>query len=402
MIRRFIFLPIIALLLGAGIFGIPDTSHAQSVDELRAELNDKRKSLKATEEKIEQFKNTVQEKKKEARTLGDQIVLIDDNIEEIVLTIDRTVAEIEETDAEIHTVEEEIRLKEEEITQQKRLLGDYIRSIHTHDQQSSVTVFLKYDTFSEAMNENSTLTELQQRGQQALVLIQSLHTELMTKQRELEDFRQSLDALRRRQQQQQETLANQRDSKQRILELTQEQESQYQDLLQEAQQQHQAAQAAISSLDAKIREELKRQGFGNLPSVGTFDWPIEPIFGVSCEFKCSGYPYAYLIGPHSAIDIPSYVGTPIKAPAEGYVARTFDSGGPGYSYIMLIHGDNLSTVYGHVSGFAVNEGQVVTRGTVIGYTGGASGARGSGLSTGPHLHFEVRKNNIPINPRSYL
>ncbi|MEX2054729.1 MAG: M23 family metallopeptidase, partial [Candidatus Andersenbacteria bacterium] len=64
--------------------------------------------------------------------------------------------------------------------------------------------------------------------------------------------------------------------------------------------------------------------------------------------------------------------------------------------------DNISTVYGHVSGFAVNEGQVVTRGTTIGYTGGAPGTRGAGLSSGPHLHFEVRVNNAHVNPRKYL
>ncbi|MEX0650212.1 MAG: peptidoglycan DD-metalloendopeptidase family protein [Candidatus Andersenbacteria bacterium] len=402
MVRFLSFLRFTALCAGVLFVLAPSVTLAKTVEELRAELNDKRNALKNTEQKIEEFKNTVQKKKQEARTLSDQIILIDDSIEEIELTLNRTNAEIEETDVEIEAVETEIIAKEEEIAKQKLLLADYIRSMHAFDQQSNVTVFLKYETFSEAMNETSTLSELQQRGQETLVLIQQLHEELTTKRRELGDFMQSLEALQRRQEQQQNTLANQRDSKQRILELTQEQEAQYQGLLQEAQQQHKQAQSSIAALDAKIREELKRQGFGNLPSVGTFNWPIEPIFGVSCEFHCSGYPYAYLIGPHSAIDIPTYTGTPIKAPADGYVARTFDSGGPGYSYIMLIHGDNLSTVYGHVSGFAVNEGQMVTRGTVIGYTGGASGARGSGLSTGPHLHFEVRKNNLPVNPRNFL
>lgn len=402
MLVNSIFLRSISIFIGAILFFAPAFVFAKTVDELKAELDQKRESLKGTEEKIEEFKQEIQVKKKEARTLGDQIVLIDDNIEEIELTLTSTQAEIEKTDVEVQAVEAEIAQREEEIDKQKQLLGEYIRSMHAFDQQSSVTVFLKYQTFSEAVNETSTLTELQNRGQQTLVTIKSLHEELTTKQRELGDFKQSLESLKRRQEQQQATLANQRDSKSRILELTEEQEAQYQDLLQEAQQQHKAAQSAISSLDARIREELKKQGYGNLPSVGTFDWPIEPIFGVSCEFRCAGYPYEYLIGPHSAIDIPSYVGTPIKAPADGYVARTHDSGGPGYSYIMVIHGDELSTVYGHVSGFAVNEGQLVTRGTVIGYTGGASGARGSGLSSGPHLHFEVRKNNLPVNPRGYL
>jgi murein DD-endopeptidase MepM/ murein hydrolase activator NlpD len=155
-------------------------------------------------------------------------------------------------------------------------------------------------------------------------------------------------------------------------------------------------------LDGKIREQLRQQGLGNLGSVGILDWPIEPIYGISCGFHCGGYPYAYLIGPHSGTDIPTSVGTPIHAPADGYVGRTHDSGGSGYSYILLVHGDNISTVYGHVSGFAVSEGKFVKRGDVIGYTGGAAGAHGSGLSSGPHLHFEVRKNNVAVDALNYL
>lgn len=375
---------------------------AKTIEELRAELDSKRSSLKATENRIQEFKEQVQAKKQEARTLEDQINLIEDSIGELELDLVRTVQEIEKTDLEIQSVEKEIAIKEQEISQQKALLAEYIRSIHTLDQQSGVTVFLKYNTFSEALNETSVLAELQSRGQEALVTIQGLHEELVTKERELEDYKQSLQGLYERQQGQQEILDNQRQSKARILDLTNEQESQYQSLLKEAQAAHQESQAAIKELDARIREELRNQGVGALPSVGTMSWPIKPIYGVSCEFQCAGYPYAYLIGPHSAIDIPSHVGTPITAPADGYVARTHDAKGPGYSYILVIHGDNVSTVYGHVSGFAVNEGQLVTRGTVLGYTGGAPGTRGAGLSTGPHLHFEVRKNNIPVNPRGYL
>lgn len=390
------------LLAFALVFAGTASGWAQTVDELRDELQEKRDALKATQNKIQEFKETIQVKKQEARTLEDQLGLIDQNITVVELDMAKTEAEIEEVGVEIESVELEIQQKEEEIARQKALLAEYIRALYQLDQQSTVTVFLKYQTFSEAVSESETIAELQDRGHETLVLIQGLHDELLVKRRELEDFKQSLEALRNRLQQQEDILTTQRDSKQRILDLTNQQEAQYSGLLKQAQQAHQAAEAAIKDLDAKIREELRKQGIGDLPSIGVFDWPIDPIFGVSCEFHCAGYPYAYLIGPHSGIDIPTYVGTPIKAPADGYVARTFDSGGSGYSYILMIHGDNISTVYGHVSGFAVSEGQLVTRGTVIGYTGGAPGSHGAGLSSGPHLHFEVRQNNLPVNPMNYL
>ncbi len=375
---------------------------AKTVEELRQELQGKRDALKDAENKIQKFKEQIQLKKKEARTLADQIALLDENIEEVELNINRTQAEVEQTQAEVEEVNEEISQREAEIKIQKARLADYVRSMHELDQQSTVTVFLKYETFSDAVQEVNTFGELQKRGQQTLSTIQSLRAELMTKQRELEDFKQTLEALQHRQELERTTLSAQQTSKARILELTNQQESQYQKLLKEAQATHEQSEADIRNLDSLIREELKKQGLGALHSVGTMDWPIDPVFGVSCEFHCGGYPYAYLIGPHSGMDIPTYVGTPIKAPADGYVARVHDSGGPGYSYIMLIHGDNVTTVYGHVSGFAVNEGQLVTRGTVIGYTGGAAGMHGAGLSSGPHLHFEVRHSGTPVNPRNYL
>ena len=403
--RRFTVVVIGAAAMVAGWFWAvePPVVFAKTLDELRQELETKRKSLQDTESKIKTFQETIQKKRQEARTLDDQIEIIDDNIQAIELTVTQTIQKIDEATSEIEAVQAEIEIKEEEIEKQKLLLAQYIRSMQQLDQQSTVTIFLKYETFSEAMNESSALESLQNRAQAALTTIQQLHSELMSKRRELEDFKQSLNALRRRQIAQQKTLTNEKDSKKRILDLTNAQESQYRSLLTQAQQEHKAAQAAISSLDAAIREELNRQGYGKLPSVGTFDWPVVPIFGVSCPFHCSGYPYSYLIGPHTGTDIPTYVGTPVKAPADGYVAKLHDSGGRGYSYILLLHGDNISTVFGHVSGFGnVKEGELVTRGTVIGYTGGAPGSHGSGLSSGPHLHFEVRINNQPVNAQKYL
>lgn len=393
---------IAALLTVASLAVAPAVSLAATVEELREELKSKREALKQAEQDIGKFKEEIQLKKKEARTLEDQIVILDDNIDELVLSISRTLAEVDKVTTEIEVVKEEIKEREAEIGLQKGRLASYIRSLHELDQQSSVAVFLKYDTFSEAVNEAATFQELQQRGQETLVAIQQLREEQETKKRELEDFKQTLEALKNRQEKEQTTLTTQRSSKERLLDLTSQQEEEYQQLLKQAQSAHQEAQAEISQLDDLIREELRKQGFGSLPGVGVMDWPVTPEFGVSCEFRCSGYPYEYLIGPHTGTDIPVYVGTPVRAAADGYVGRVHDAKGPGYSYIMLLHGDNVSTVYGHLSGFAVNEGQMITRGTVIGYSGGAAGMNGSGLSSGPHLHFEVRVNNQPVNARRYL
>ena len=98
---------------------------------------------------------------------------------------------------------------------------------------------------------------------------------------------------------------------------------------------------------------------------------------------------------HSGVDIGSSYGHPIVAPADGVVTLTDTMGGYG-KMIMMDHGNGISTRYGHLSGFAVTAGQHVQRGDVIGYVGE------SGRSTGPHLHYEVRINDTPVNPYKYL
>jgi murein DD-endopeptidase MepM/ murein hydrolase activator NlpD len=98
---------------------------------------------------------------------------------------------------------------------------------------------------------------------------------------------------------------------------------------------------------------------------------------------------------HSGIDIGTSFGAPVRAPADGVVLKA--SYGNGYGREIIIdHGNGIETLYGHLSGFAVTAGEQVRRGQVIGYVGD------SGRSTGPHLHYEVRIRNTPVNPHKYL
>jgi len=98
---------------------------------------------------------------------------------------------------------------------------------------------------------------------------------------------------------------------------------------------------------------------------------------------------------HSGVDISAGVGSTIIAPADGVVTFADFMGGYGRA-VMVSHGHGISTRYGHLASFAVTAGQVIHRGDTIGYVGL------SGRSTGPHLHYEVRINDTPVNPYKYL
>jgi peptidoglycan DL-endopeptidase CwlO len=159
------------------------------------------------------------------------------------------------------------------------------------------------------------------------------------------------------------------------------------------QAQIEAAQRAAASASAPLAPAgpMPGQAIGQVSSAGLI-WPVNgPVTSLFCEPR----PWESC---HPGIDIGVPSGTPIHAAASGTVLFTqseASSGGYG-NYTCIDHGNNLSTCYAHQTSFAVSQGQHVSQGQVIGYTGC------TGLCFGPHLHFEVRVNGQVQDPLSYL
>lgn len=122
-------------------------------------------------------------------------------------------------------------------------------------------------------------------------------------------------------------------------------------------------------------------------------WPVEGLITGSFGERID--PFNGEGAFHSGVDISAAIGTPIIAPADGIVIFADFEGGYGRA-VQIEHGNHISTRYGHLGAFAVTPGQRVHRGDTIGYVGL------SGRSTGPHLHYEVRINDTPVNPYKYL
>ena len=157
--------------------------------------------------------------------------------------------------------------------------------------------------------------------------------------------------------------------------------------------------AKEAALEADIQEmiaELERQEAANsIVSTGTYIWPLP---GYS-----PGSAYGWRIHPiwgdrrfHAGEDIGAPSGTSILA-ADSGIATVIPDNGNGYgNYIIINHGGGRTTLYAHMSGFAVSNGATVTQGQTIGYVGS------TGNSTGPHLHFETRVNGATTDPKSYF
>lgn len=144
-------------------------------------------------------------------------------------------------------------------------------------------------------------------------------------------------------------------------------------------------------------------GMGETHNVSLGDWmrlaaapTLWPVQGrITGSFGERTDPFSGEGAFHRGVDISSDIGTRIIAPADGVVLYADMMNGYGRT-VMVDHGNGISTLYGHLSGFAVSQGQQVHRGDTLGYVGE------SGRSTGPHLHYEVRIFNTPVNPHKYM
>jgi murein DD-endopeptidase MepM/ murein hydrolase activator NlpD len=150
--------------------------------------------------------------------------------------------------------------------------------------------------------------------------------------------------------------------------------------------------AATAAMGMGLTHEASLSDWVTATSAPTI-WPVMgPITGAFGEridpFNGEG---AF----HSGVDISCHYGQPVLAPADGTV--TYADYYNGYGRMLQIdHGNGISTRYGHLAGFAVSDGQSVRRGEVIAYVGL------TGRSTGPHLHYEVRIHDTPVNPHKFL
>jgi murein DD-endopeptidase MepM/ murein hydrolase activator NlpD len=122
-------------------------------------------------------------------------------------------------------------------------------------------------------------------------------------------------------------------------------------------------------------------------------WPVHGI--VTSSFGARLDPFNGEGAFHTGVDIAGNKGDAVRAPADGTIVKA--GMGTGYGREVIVdHGHGISTLYAHLSGFAVVAGQDVRRGDILGYVGS------SGHSTGPHLHYEVRIHDTPVNPSKYL
>ncbi len=378
------------------------------IEELNEEISVNKEEIEKLENQVLTLEEQIENKQAEEFNLKNQIDILNNEIAKAETQIEEAELKIEITKEEITKKQEEIIVKEAEIEKQKIILAEFIKIMNQYGQKSPIELILGYNSFSDYLDDLQYLETLQNQGSETLNNIKKLKEELDWQKQVLEAKKIALEDLAKKLETTRTILDQEKEGRRQLLAETEAQEEKYQDLLDRARAEQENINQEITNLEREIRKQLETRkkadtdfDWQNIAGDGSLAWPVNPYKGISAYFMDPSY-YSYFGMNHYAVDIPTPQGTPMHAPADGYLIRYRDAG-YGYSYIVLLHAGEISTVYGHASACFLPEGSMVKRGDIIGLSGGTPGTWGAGMmTTGPHLHFEVRVNGVPVNPLNYM
>jgi len=378
------------------------TDLSKEINIISSDVKKKKAALDALAGKAEKFRAAIMEKKTESASLEDQIALFDNRIARTQLDIDIAKDEVRGLELEMQQIDAMIVETEDHMTRDRALLGALARRLYrARFHKEPLDILLTKNSLSEYFDSVRQVADLQDGVKAVLGRVTVARAELAgertlrdTKKLAVEDRKRGLDVAKRE-------LEDERALKDAVLFETKSSELEYRYMLAELKQEQGEADAEISALEKRLREKMSLVDRLRADASAVLSWPVEPARGLSTRFHDPEYPFRNVY-EHPGLDIRAYQGTVVRASASGVIARAKNAG-MGYSYVMIIHAGNLSTVYGHLSKVLAQEDAYVERGEVIGYSGGTPRTPGAGtMTTGPHLHFETRLNGIPIDPMRYL
>lgn len=316
---------------------------------------------------------------------------------------------IAQTQTAIDDVNRQIRFGEADLIRVRaqlsvrdELLNQRLRYIDNHGSINYVELVFTANSINQLMDRMVAVQQIAASDRNLIIDLQSEHAQVGIANVALGVKRDQAAALLLQQKATEDDLKSNLAKQAAALAYEQKLESQLAAQYQQVQAERAAIDAQVALEAQKYAAEAAKAGGGN----GVFEWPM-PSCGFGCitqGFGCSTFylevydpscPYPHKI--HTGIDIAGSYGTQIVAADTG-VAYLYP-GSVGYgNLLVIIHGNGYSTYYGHLSGYApgLSTGQIVPRGTTVAFEGS------TGWSTGPHLHFEIRRNGVYRDPCIWL
>lgn len=379
------------------------TSSQSKLDKINQNIKEAQKELDSLDDQVADKKAYSDALMKKIDLLQDKLDALESNRDDLQNEIDAVQKRIDETQADINQAEKEIEKKEQEFDGVYEEYCQRLRAMYISGNVSMLEVLLESGDISSILTRAEMVKSVSEQDSATLDDLMAKMEEINKEREELANNKIQLgkdkDSLNSRKQELQKSIDEYNSSK---AELNAEVEE---------------CNAALASLDDKrsevketlnVNQEQKRQieaeinnalsGSGsNKPGSGNYNPGTGQLaYPTSYRQISAGYPNYSNGSYHGGVDWPCPTGTAVHASDSGVVViakkLTYSYG----QYILIDHGNGLSTLYAHNSSLVVGVGDKVSKGQIIAYSGE------SGNATGPHVHFEVRLNGTRVNPMSYL
>lgn len=340
--------------------------------------------LEETESKIDDINRRINEAQGEKKSIENEITKLDLEMEKIELEIDSLNIKIQEINLNIENKQTELGLLNEDIAYRNELLEDRLRVMYKKGFVGYMEVLLNSSDIADLVTRLDMIQKIVDCDVELIGNIKDQKERVKLLQLELESEKSNLLASK-------EDVEN---KKNEVLIVSRAKESYMLSLksnIRELEQQEEKLLADSKKLESEIQKAQLAMEYAG----GVMTWPAPGIYRVTSPYGMRIHPVYGYWKMHTGVDIGVPYGSNIVATNSGVVQYSGWYGAYG-NIVIIDHGGGISTLYAHNSKLVVSTGQKVKKGDLVAISGS------TGLSTGPHLHFEVRENGVHTDPMKYL
>lgn len=352
-----------------------------------AQIDDLRREQQEVSRRIEQQRQVVQQKDREIKSLDQELKELDQSIGETEDELAEIRRQLAGAENDLRVAEKELRQAEADLQERTEIFADRLRALYQKGSVDYLEVLFASTSLTDFLVRRGLLEKIAEQDMALLEELEARRQDIEARKADLEVRRNQIAELERETASKAALLEEKKKSKEAVLAQAQASKDAAEKALADEEEASRQLAAKIKELEAQM---AKTEFVG-----GQFKWPLPGYSRITSEFGWRIHPIYGDKRFHDGIDIAAPRGTPIVAAADGTVILAGWYGGYGNA-VVISHGGNITTLYGHMSQILVSNGQRVSKGDRIGLVGT------TGTSTGNHLHFGVRKSGDPINPWPYL
>ncbi|MGB9750097.1 MAG: murein hydrolase activator EnvC family protein [Caldisericia bacterium] len=351
------------------------------------DLEKEKKILEILKSNLKNIESKLKETEAYKVTILGELEDIEKNIKDVSLKISNLEKKIRNKKNDIQITENNISLTQMEIEKDKNHISDKIFLIYKLRNEPPLEIYFSSRTITDLFNRINLINILVRSNKEELDLLKEKELNLIEQKKKLENEKANLESLLNESISLEESLKIEENKRTELLNKLKANEEKYKVEISNIEKD-------IENQEKKIEEIIKKAELAKkLPEVGNIIWPV--IGPIVSPFGMRIHPIYGKWMFHSGVDIDADTGTPVKAVAEGIVIYADWLGTYGI-VVFIRHGSNITTVYAHLKYFVVEVNQYVKQGDIIGYVDN------TGLSTGPHLHFEIRIDGKAVDPTKWL